>query len=506
MDAPRLPVHLHPKPDELLSSWLVRLARAHGQKVHTFGALLFGRTATWNRDIDRTAAPLILETLATRTTTDIARIRETTLRSLAGTVFENYRAIGDVPGILSLGIHHRRRKLGGLMFCPHCLRENPYFRVSWRIALNTVCARHEALLCDRCAVCGSLAEFFRNDFVDRVMPHLSSVAICAGCSSDLSLQATGRPDQKLLAWQTRWDNAMAAGVFQLNSSSSVPILEASIVGRHLANLVASGHERMRSFVLAFGGNPEGKPQSLERVDVAERYRRMRIVAHLMGDWPAEFTGACRRYGVATSDVTKGRPLPAWFKSVAECFRLVREATPRSVVREIVDQHWRESGRLPTAIELNAKTGRNDALRNHRDFVFDGDSIDEPTMRKLLSQFERRIRGVLKSPAKRERLLRAQAVLCAVHLLHCRVFYAMALTTDSPATKFLLRRLEPPIAECESATDRSALRRFRRYRYRRSLTPHSLLFPSERGGPLGRGGTYRLWRDCMELCTPALASP
>ena len=32
------PAHVKPQQDELLSSWLVRLAMAHGVKLHTFSA------------------------------------------------------------------------------------------------------------------------------------------------------------------------------------------------------------------------------------------------------------------------------------------------------------------------------------------------------------------------------------------------------------------------------------------------------------------------------------
>ncbi|MDQ3555642.1 MAG: TniQ family protein, partial [Gemmatimonadota bacterium] len=73
------PVHLKPLPDELLSSWLGRLAAAHGLKLHTFCTLAFGRRALWNRDLDRLAPPEVMEVLAERTATPPARVRETTL-------------------------------------------------------------------------------------------------------------------------------------------------------------------------------------------------------------------------------------------------------------------------------------------------------------------------------------------------------------------------------------------------------------------------------------------
>jgi hypothetical protein len=51
-----LPIHPQLQPDELLSSWIVALARANWFKVHSFCIRLGGNQNTiWNRDVDRMA-------------------------------------------------------------------------------------------------------------------------------------------------------------------------------------------------------------------------------------------------------------------------------------------------------------------------------------------------------------------------------------------------------------------------------------------------------------------
>lgn len=47
------PVHIKPKDDELLSSWLVRLAMSHGLKLHTFCSIALPLKQIWTRDIDK---------------------------------------------------------------------------------------------------------------------------------------------------------------------------------------------------------------------------------------------------------------------------------------------------------------------------------------------------------------------------------------------------------------------------------------------------------------------
>jgi hypothetical protein len=46
-----LPVHFKPKDDELLSSWVVRLAFAHGRKPYSFSSILWPGRNFWEADI-----------------------------------------------------------------------------------------------------------------------------------------------------------------------------------------------------------------------------------------------------------------------------------------------------------------------------------------------------------------------------------------------------------------------------------------------------------------------
>lgn len=104
-----LPAHPKPYPDELLTSWLIRLAHANGLKVQTFYHLLFPDYEIWNRDIDRHAPDWLIHALTEKTGCPIAQIHETTLDSLKGKLFEYNRISSQLAWISSLKANHRKR-------------------------------------------------------------------------------------------------------------------------------------------------------------------------------------------------------------------------------------------------------------------------------------------------------------------------------------------------------------------------------------------------------------
>ncbi|SEM09926.1 TniQ protein [Variovorax sp. YR750] len=161
------PVRYKPFPDELTSSWLVRLAHGMGLKVQTFCNLIFGnRLQVWNRDIDRLAPSWLLDELIQRTATPKEIAYATSLRAYEGAFFNHFKASGVLPWVLNLKMYHRTRRAYGQQFCAECLAadEQPYFRRRWRLAFCTFCSIHQRLLDDRCHRCGEAVAYFRMDF------------------------------------------------------------------------------------------------------------------------------------------------------------------------------------------------------------------------------------------------------------------------------------------------------------------------------------------------------
>ena len=186
---PLWPIRYKPLPDELLSSWMVRLAHGHGLKVQTFCNLIFGNQfQVWNRDIDRLAPNWLVQKLCDHTGTALEVGHETTLRSYEGWLYPQMRTSSTLQWITALKLHHRKFEGYGIQFCPKCLQKDsePYFRKYWRVSINTICIKHNCMLHDRCPRCGMGVAFHRLDMKHPEFVPIESLATCHQCGFNLS--------------------------------------------------------------------------------------------------------------------------------------------------------------------------------------------------------------------------------------------------------------------------------------------------------------------------------
>lgn len=182
-----LPVRPPPLADELLSSWLVRLAEANALKLHPFGTRALSGHALWNRDIDRSAPDALLAVLAARTGVSFERARATRLAAYAGVLAPIVSARGPTRWVLAAGVYHRTRRRYGLQACPSCLADDavPYFRRAWRLACVTACVAHDRPLVDRCPCCTAPLQLHRGELGSRARHVPRPITACAACGRDL---------------------------------------------------------------------------------------------------------------------------------------------------------------------------------------------------------------------------------------------------------------------------------------------------------------------------------
>ena len=181
------PAHVHPLRDELLSSWLVRLAHANGCKVQTFCHLALPQQEIWNRDIDRSAPLWLLKAMSRHTGTAPRIVHQTTLRKFEGWLFKQYRASGTINWIIALKQYHRQHLGHSLQFCPRCLADDPepYFRVSWRLGSYTFCPDHKIMMHDRCPSCSSPIAFHRQELGKPEQYQQIGMHVCFNCGFNL---------------------------------------------------------------------------------------------------------------------------------------------------------------------------------------------------------------------------------------------------------------------------------------------------------------------------------
>jgi hypothetical protein len=165
----RWPVTVVPQADELLSSWLHRLAHANGVAPRAFARVLRRNSGMWSPALDF------------RLPSDIAKL----LSANTGIAPDELAAMmlpHALPRqlLLPLRTSGHRTDSTWLQFCSYCLAEDaqPYFRRRWRLATRVSCSKHSCRLRDRCPSCQSCIAVF--DQAELVPQHY-----CARCGYDL---------------------------------------------------------------------------------------------------------------------------------------------------------------------------------------------------------------------------------------------------------------------------------------------------------------------------------
>lgn len=316
------PAHPQPLPDELLSSWLARIASANGLKLQTFCDAAFGKDyQLWNRDIDRLARGQILGALARRSGSPMQRIRHTTLAIYRGRLYRQSSASGQLRWILPLGIYHRKRLCFGMQFCPQCLTDDsqPYFRTRWRVAVLTFCPRHRLALHDRCPACSAPVVYHRRELGRPAITEAGPLCICAACGFDLRKTEAlpFRPynsdignvlDQVALHVADRPATLDMTDLDVLHQLCKVMVsLRKSA---NLANYVSH-----QATGVATRQVPRGR-QAFEARSIADRSHIVHLAAWLLASPQARQPAAWRQKAMRYSDLVRDFPeAPNWYRSI-----------------------------------------------------------------------------------------------------------------------------------------------------------------------------------------------
>lgn len=323
------PVHPQPLPDELLSSWLVRLAHANGHKVHTLCALHFGRhRQIWNRDIDSLAPAWLLQGLAEWTGIESEQIFACTLRSLEGILFGRHHALGSMRWILPLGIYHRTRRRHGLQYCPLCLKTDAdaHYRRRWRLAFYTCCERHQVMLRDACPKCGCPVMFHRAELGHKSFVGPVSLADCFHCRSPLSdaplEEAMYRTDVERRA-RLSLSDAVCVGSMPIGPVVFECADQLFDVLHQWCKLLMtpSAYRMPLPYVEQMTGTrlPALIKGTFERQSISVRHVLITHALWLLEDWPDHFLAAAKVTGMSRSRLEKDmvHGVPKWYASALE---------------------------------------------------------------------------------------------------------------------------------------------------------------------------------------------
>lgn len=303
-----------PLPDELLSSWLVRIAWRNAVKLHVFMSENWGvRHHFWERDIDRAADIRLLHLLASKTHTQRSAVLATVLADYEGTLFEYHHVHGPINWILPIGKIGRKRYGFGQQYCPACLScdAEPYFRRAWRLSFHVACPIHGVRMADCCPSCQSPISFHEGDYGRHTLSDVCPMVFCKHCGYDLRRTVARDVPEDVVSMVTALHQVMREGWFPLiqNQDESPVMAVPFFAGLHLIARALVSHSvnmPLAKAVSYLSGLPlpiqdaddEGKSFDLSRVDM--RLRVIHMLKWLLDDWPQRFIASGKLENISSS--------------------------------------------------------------------------------------------------------------------------------------------------------------------------------------------------------------
>ncbi|NJA90152.1 TniQ family protein [Rhodocyclus tenuis] len=325
-------VRPHPLDDELLSSWVIRLATANALKLKTFSRKKLGLPHDiWRRDVDQFANVKMVSHLAKLTGTPVERAFLTTLAAYEGSLYEKHTARGQQRWLLAVG-KGSAWLLHGQQYCPLCLATDPipYFRRRWRLSLSFACLEHSVLLMDNCPRCKAPISFHGGDFHSLSLPDKPPMTSCCHCGTEWRhmVSCLTQIPQKLLITQEKIYRVLNENHPLLGRQQPIfPHLFFDGLHLLLRALCSNGHtRRLRDYLCHEAGTesyttPFRTPLiRFDELRVGERAPLLEMALGLLADWPHRFLASCRLAHLSSTyllDYRKASPAPYWYASAIE---------------------------------------------------------------------------------------------------------------------------------------------------------------------------------------------
>lgn len=324
-----------PQPDELLSSWLTRMAFAHGYTLTKFiSFFLKNNGTTLSRiDIDFKNDPILFKKLAQKSGLDYQQIMQMSLRSGEGYLFDTeYNTLYPPKQIRKL---KDKRTHFGLLLCPKCLAEDihPYWRKRWRYNFYNACPKHNVFLTDRCGRCYERIRF-------STMKVSSQLVCCGKCSKDLRETITQKvPKAQYYGLDAiRWfEEGLNNGHFTINNT---PIYSIFVFRIHtFLSLVIDRGDKLHlsnfSILDAYQElcTKEQNYHSKKATPIYKNFYLNAIIYHLFQNFPHNLKKLAYENHLTHRDFVHGfKNIPFWYQSMIDELIPMQNKTGR-VIRE-----------------------------------------------------------------------------------------------------------------------------------------------------------------------------
>jgi len=368
-----------PQPDELLSSWVYRLAWRNGIKTHTLTKRFWQHPGVpWGGDGDLRVGVDDLERLATLARQPLEAVWRSSLQSYEGILFDD--GVRAPAGIAYLGGRGKQRTRFGLAICPECLAEDevPYFRRHWRVSCVVSCQVHQRLLLDACPGCDRGITLTSTDQGSSRLGDRQDGTACRHCRFDWRTASRDRNQVSLEAdfWtlQSHLNNSLSDT--WTTSPAGDPVMTMALFRgvRYVLRALAGGGQNMR---LANAVAPQlgmlplpvrsfDEKHDFDGYRLCDRAYLLRQAAWVLKDWPERFVWAAKSTRTRPSylDTYRG-DVPLWLERGLDQCRS-REHYPMSSEEwRSAAEYLRRRGLEGNDFQVRKLSGRHPTPSNHR---------------------------------------------------------------------------------------------------------------------------------------------
>lgn len=308
-----LPGYLPPEQDEILSSWIFRLARSHKMKPFTFTKFCLNEPSLWNRDFDKFYNPNLMNFLTKISPLTIEQVNNLHLISYNSVVFNSEIHDAFTEGILNVGVVHRNRKNKGLLACPKCLDKKQYYKKSWRLVSSIVCTDCNCHLIDECPQCHSPIVFQRLDIGKKDVYSEAPMYLCWKCHFDLRSHYTLISKDSIAVKYQKYINDTIRNRYNDHSQYSFQYFNVLLSILRKSRSSSTKFCRVReAFIKEFGINSTEFSKHNFELSLQLRREILPLIYLLLEDLTGKFAPFCDKHFIRNYDINRdGTPLPFW---------------------------------------------------------------------------------------------------------------------------------------------------------------------------------------------------
>lgn len=201
-----LPIHPKPKPGESFTSYLTRLAQLnHLSTYFDISQLINCSYKTRKREIDENIT-MKEDDFCVKSHISIVDFQSLSFLNLQ-------QRFGRTTTPQAISSFLRDSISNSIKYCPYCLQEDNYYRLSWRFNEISSCVHHECSLIEVCFSCGKPIPIFSQPF---------KIGFCPNCGYDLRLSKPKKASLDSITNSKEFDGFINFLTKKIEFSSSKP--------------------------------------------------------------------------------------------------------------------------------------------------------------------------------------------------------------------------------------------------------------------------------------------